>query len=684
MLGAVVESAKAAFQRRMVVTDDVGKVARWVRGLEGLQVGWDSLELPGFKFLRVSDSSKVLGKTYDNLVLDLRGSFSANDIARVVPTVRGGGLVVFITPRFEDWVVGKQKHHERLVTPPYTLEDCRHIFVPRMIRKFYEHEGIWVWRGGRWDKESLRVEPPPPRSLKLPDGELPREIYGLARTQDQIDVLKGLEGLTGKAVLTANRGRGKSAALGLFVAGFRALRGRKTEVVVVAPSREGVSTVFEFIERGLKVLGIPYGYKNGILLGKQIKVVFEEPVEALRRKADLFVVDEASGIPLPILKELAGKEPVVFSTTIHGYEGSGRTFTLRFLPFLGECRRLSMEEPVRYARGDPVEAWLFDTFLLDAEPDDPAGVGKLVAKVPDPKELFSDEALLRATFGLLVTAHYRNTPNDLQTLADAPHHFVQLTLSSGKVVGVVQFAYEGGAPPGEGEGNLIPDIFYRHYGLEDFSRLKGARIVRIVTHPKLWRRGIGSFSLSSLDLKLDWVGASFGASAPLVRFWARNGYVPVALSPHRNPVSGEYSVVFLKPRSREATGLCSKASREFSLRFIDSLGDVYWDMDPETALELLRCFHFSPELELGETSRKRLELFLAGKHVYELDADLIAKLARSYFLSGGDFLSRDEGLVLVSKVLQNATWKTVREKTGVEEVFETVRNAVVKIYENLF
>jgi tRNA(Met) cytidine acetyltransferase len=27
-----------------------------------------------------------------------------------------------------------------------------------------------------------------------------------------------------------------------------------------------------------------------------------------------------------------------------------------------------MEEPIRYARRDPIERWLFNAFLLDAEP----------------------------------------------------------------------------------------------------------------------------------------------------------------------------------------------------------------------------------------------------------------------------------------------------------------------------
>jgi tRNA(Met) cytidine acetyltransferase len=414
-------------------------------------------------------------------------------------------------------------------------------------------------------------------------------------------------------------------------------------------------------------------------------VVSDEPKSAAERKADLFVVDEAAGIPLPALKELAGKTPVVFSTTVHGYEGAGRTFTLRFLPLLGKHGSASMSEPVRYASGDPVEEWLFDSFLLDAEPEDLDGLGELSAESPDPKELFADEPLLRSVFGLLVSAHYKNSPNDLQTLADAPHHFVQLTKSGGRTVGVVQFAYEGGTDPGDkSEGNLVPSVVQRHYGMEEFTQLKGARVVRIVAHPSFQGKGVGSFSLSSLRPKVDWLGTNFGASARLVRFWANNGYLPVTLGPYRNPTSGEYSVTFIKPLSPAAGKLCAPMAQEFARSFIGSLADVYWDMEPDVALEILKCFKFDTAPELGELESGRLKLFLEGKHVYELDADVAAKLARAYFMSGGGFLSREEELALVSKVLQKAVWKTVKEKTGIEEVFEKVRDAAGKIHKNLF
>jgi len=527
-----------------------------------------------------------------------------------------------------------------------------------------------------------------PKAEKLvPKGPL----QSLAKSSDQIDFLNKVD-VNGINVLLANRGRGKSAALGLLIADLRARRNKKTEVVVTSRSRDAVKVVFEFIEKGLDELSIPYGYKKGILLGKKIKVVFEEPEGAISRKADLFIVDEASSIPIGQLKELAKKDAVVFSTTVHGYEGSGRVFSLIFMNELKNkgYNLLTMESPIRYAKGDPIEAWLFDTFLLDAEPD-PVSLGKLEFTLPPMKEVFSHENELRGAFGLLVTAHYMNTPNDLQIMADAPHHSLGLTLSNGKIIGAVQIAEEGGLSDSQigemcnderPEGNILPDIVCKHYGLKDFSKLKGKRVVRIVTNPAFWGKGIGSFMLEKLEAA-DWVGSSFGASSKLVRFWVKNGFLPVAIGPYRNPKSGEYALAVLKPISKRAREQTKLIHEEFENRFLGSLSDVYWDMDPFTVREILKSFSHGKKPVLSILELKRLSLLLSGKHVYEFDVDIATKLVKWYFSSGGDYLSESEEVVLISKVLQRAMWKVVKEKTGTPLIFDTIKDGLKKVASHL-
>ncbi len=696
LIEEIIERAKEYFQRRMIVTHSKKEAVEIAKMLgSGLQMGWQRLN--DWEFVSLANSEEVLGKTYPNLLLDLTESFTANDLGRVISTVAGGGVIVLITPPFEEWKNAFLSYHEKLAIPPFKLSDCRHLFIPRLIKKLEEMPGIYFVENFEIikDGQEEKIKKPEKRKKKIPKNTVfPKVIYELARTQDQVNVLKIIEELEGILVLTADRGRGKSAVLGLAVAGLRAAKGSKTEVVITSSSRKSVDVLFEFIEIGLRRLGIPYRYHHeNQIIGKKIRVTFLSPKEALKRKADLYIVDEAATVPLPVLKKLAELKPIVFSTTIHGYEGSGRTFSVRFMSYLHKFGyvRYHMLEPIRYAEHDPIEAWLFETLLLNAEPED-FELGELKPYSPSPEELFSKEDLLKQFFGLLVLAHYKNTPNDLMTLADAPHHFPFLVLSKGKVVCSIQYALEGGLK-GEQikelfenpkpEGNLIPDAMLKHYLLDAFARHQGARIVRIVTHPKHQGKGVGSFALQELSksFKGAWIGASFGSSPKLIRFWLKNGFIPVHVSPYRNPISGEYSVIVIKPlrKVKEAT---KQAHIQFRHRLLASLSDAHWDMETEVAYELLKpVIELNKKLELEEHEMRRFELYLEGRHIYELNFDVISKLVWWYFFNSKRVLSKEEELVLIAKILQRKSWRKVIEELKVERVYETIKGAMEKIWE---
>lgn len=92
--------------------------------------------------------------------------------------------------------------------------------------------------------------------------------------------------------------------------------------------------------------------------------------------------------------------------------GGGRTLT-----------EVSLDEPIRYGNGDPIERWLNDLLCLDAtsQPD------SLKWGFPHPSQcdlyyvnrdtLFSyhssSEAFLAKLMTIFVSSHYKNTPNDL-------------------------------------------------------------------------------------------------------------------------------------------------------------------------------------------------------------------------------------------------------------------------------
>lgn len=53
-------------------------------------------------------------------------------------------------------------------------------------------------------------------------------------------------------------------------------------------------------------------------------------------QAELVVIDEAAAIPLPLVKNLLGPYLVFMASTINGYEGTGRSLSLKLIQQLRE------------------------------------------------------------------------------------------------------------------------------------------------------------------------------------------------------------------------------------------------------------------------------------------------------------------------------------------------------------
>ncbi|XP_056687836.1 RNA cytidine acetyltransferase 1-like [Spinacia oleracea] len=64
-------------------------------------------------------------------------------------------------------------------------------------------------------------------------------------------------------------------------------------------------------------------------------VQYVEPQYHVRvSQADLLIIDEAAAIPLPVVKSLLGPYLVFLSSTVNGYEGTGRSLSLKLLSHL--------------------------------------------------------------------------------------------------------------------------------------------------------------------------------------------------------------------------------------------------------------------------------------------------------------------------------------------------------------
>ncbi len=688
------------------------------------------------KLLKYELSEKVLGTTYQVLTMDLIHDLRPNDIGRLLGTVEGGGLIILLTPRFDEWVNVKTLFRGNLAVPRYP--EPRSVFIRWFIRKLLNHEGVYVFNVdsgvlAKTSQLSKCVEGS--GKLEIPESSIfSSNLYRLALTQDQIAVIKLIEEnlITPPSrykriavIITADRGRGKSCVIGISIAGLiRELLKVKNRVRVgvTAHSPLAVQSLMKLAMTSLETLGFKYRVieRAGNVIeikGDRFSVEYWSPINIVKLKLDILVVDEASGIAIPLLHKLwRGFRRIIFATTIHGYEGVGRGFSVRFLKEFEKdpntkLLKYEMVEPIRYSAGDPIERFQFDVLLLDAEPSDLDEQDLRYVELKEyeylelnPEYLFSEdgEDLLRSLFGIYVLAHYRNEPDDLGILADAPHHAIRVVrLKSGKVIAASQLAEEGDIPGeyvedllygGGIAGNIIPDRLLKHLRRREFGNGLGWRVVRIAVHPQLHRRGVGSYLLQKVVEEAGrrgycWVGSSYGVNKELLKFWLVNGFKVVHISPSRNPVSGEYSVLSIYPLSSLWEDLIGQSIKEFTIKLTESLHDVYRDLEPDVAYLLLTQLTSKVDtsvLGLTETQLERLKAYCNGLMTYETVCDAVTLLSKKLIYDGLlRLLGEREGSLLISKVLQGVPWRSLAEvlKDGKSRYASTLRGVVTRSLE---
>ncbi|KAJ5037365.1 uncharacterized protein L3040_007541 [Drepanopeziza brunnea f. sp. 'multigermtubi'] len=391
--------------------------------------------------------------------------------------------------------------------------------------------------------------------------------------------------LRSTVTLTAARGRGKSAALGVAIAA--AVAHGYSNIFITSPSPENLKTLFEFIFKGFDALGYldheDYSivqstnpdFKKAIVrvnIHRQHRqtIQYIKPQDAhVLGQAELLVIDEAAAIPLPLVRKLMGPFLVFMASTINGYEGTGRALSLKLIEQLRKqssgvaksngdentqvndrstgkaakvqsvftggrsLREVSLKEPIRYAAGDGVEKWLNTVLCLDATLGPLRNVG-----FPHPSDcelvlvnrdtLFSfhevSEKFLQQMVALYVASHYKNSPDDLQLMSDAPAHqlFVLIPPVSEnskrlpEPLCVIQVALEGQISKASvanslsrgkrAAGDLIPWIVSQQFQDDEFAGLSGARVVRIATNPNYVRMGYGK---KALELLVDFYEGKF-------------------------------------------------------------------------------------------------------------------------------------------------------------------------------
>lgn len=563
-----------------------------------------------------------LGREWDNVVYDLRAGVSANALVALSGTVRRGGLMVLLAPVEEQWAEELRGLTGKL---SYGVKKHSGLFCQWLQHKLQHNENVAILHPDSFNGVNQPVNAQTTK-LASPYASQEQELA----VQAIIKVACGHRNRP--LVLTADRGRGKTSALGLAAA---QLLKQGKQVLITAPHIDAVAQAFTHASQQL---GSGQS-ENGCIKTEQGSLKFV-PVDVLlkeRSPADLLLIDEAAAIPAPQLKRLLNQyNRLVFSSTIHGYEGSGRGFDIRFKPYLQtqrpQWRSLHISAPLRWHEGDCLEQFWFDALLMQDAPANKAPTTEpLQLHQHSAEQLASSPQLLHQIFELLVNAHYQTSPDDLQRILDAPDLQLYSLQQQGQLLGAMLVQSEGGnaltalaEPISQGErrvqGHLLAQNLSAYLCEPALATLSHWRIVRIAMHPQYRRQGHGLRMLKELAVYakikgVDSLGTAYGATNELLAFWHKAGFAPVRLGHKLDAASGEHSVLMLYALNEQAEYWQHQLLAHFCSELQHLLPSTFRQLDSALVLQLTGILCQPQPLSIHE--RRLLTAFAAGMQPLE-------------------------------------------------------------------
>lgn len=536
-------------------------------------VGQAELKHAYLECVKASKPSTLLGFECDNVVFDAHHGLFPDALTAIAGTIQAGGILFLLTPPLKEWpnfpdefAIGRTSlgYEEQAFNP----NTCKRL-IETALQAQERHQGILIIEQ---DKEA-----------SLPDNWLSQwktnhseaaQSHEITLTTEQKQVfdrimesIKNPTTLRTTHVITADRGRGKSHLLGVLADYLiKSKEDNGIKYYIAAPNKASTSSVYKHLCEQTK---------------QRFQFLAPERLLETATENDIVFIDEAASLPIPLLKQWSDYfKNLIFATTTHGYEGTGKGFQIRFfnhLNTLSESPEFSwhqhkIKQPVRYCENDPIEKWLFEAFCLDCETyaQLPAQTTQFETQYIDRQTLLADPTLLKQVFALLVQAHYQTKPSDLRDLLDAPgmHLYVQTFKENNHtIVASVCLLNDEGPIPEQDErsnnlheeiykglrrpkGHLIPQVLGHHLGQYHAFKLKGARIVRIATLTQFQQLGLGSKLLQFViqhvnEQEFDYIGSSYADTPDVTRFWHKNYFKTIRQGNKQDKSSGTQSALVI-------------------------------------------------------------------------------------------------------------------------------------------
>lgn len=654
------------------------------------QLGYD------FEEIESNRLNYHLGQEINGAIIEVAQGLSADTLGIVSGMITAGGLLVLLTPKKQNWLSISNPENSRFLNTPLTIQQANNGFTQHLIQSWQTPEVLWLEQ----DKHNQPIDPPANINTDLINLELP--------TQDQTQAINAIHTVAfghrkRPLVITADRGRGKSSALG--IAAIDCLLDGKSHIAITASRLDQTQAAFKHAQYALETLKQQdSNLKLNILTTKPGLVEFaynqqKKCIEFIApdalilnpTTADLLLVDEAAHLPTPLLTELLMRHHrLVFATTLHGYEGSGRGFELRFKKQLDQhtpdWKACQLKQPIRWAENDPLETAINQALLLNTSlPENnilpnSRKLSEVRYQKLTAKELLAQPSLLNSLFGLLIQAHYQTSPNDLQQLLNAPNIHILVAQNSGsQILGALLCVEEGKLAPttNRAHGHLVPQLLTKNYAQENFLMLSTWRIMRIAVHPAVQRNGIGLQLIKELEIlatnaRVDYLSSSFGASDELLPFWFKQSFWPLHVGVKRDKASGSHNIVVTKPISAMARQALALIQERFQQQFPHLLLESLPYLPATQVWQIIQTFRFK---QRNHKLDKVLQNYLNGIRPYEA----ISSRIWEWSIQSAPVIRQStilEQTTWCDKILKKLSWQEVAHqhhlagRKGVEEVLK--------------
>ncbi|AEW77078.1 acetyltransferase [Aggregatibacter actinomycetemcomitans ANH9381] len=540
-----------ARQLILLVGDDATLARQWEYFPALKSAVWIGGVLPHFSaqlHFPFSKSKNLLGSEFPALIYDGRQGIHLDALAIAAGALSEGGTLLLLFNECQDLAAQPDGDSLRWSSEKHPINTPHFIaFLQEKIRKYsfpiYQH------------LPSALVFPKIEKSLS--EQHQP--------TLEQAHLLRQMATSDAEMlIVTAKRGRGKSALAGLFAK--QQLAANKP-VLLTAPNKSAVKIFNEF--SGVEIPFMPPDELR--------QKVGENP----QQFADSWLfVDEAAMIPLDTLFDLTTAfKRIVLTTTIHSYEGTGRGFLLKFMTKTDRTlRHFELFSPLRWQADDKLERFIDELLLCDCEDrlTQPRYDANLAKQIQISYEEQIPPYQIESVYGLLTLAHYRTSPLDLRRLLDAPRQQFYLAQTQEALLGCVWAVPEGEFGDDalirkirrgqrRPRGNLVAQMLCFQAGLEQACKLRSLRISRIAVQPNWQQRGLGQRLIERVKQQraVDFLSVSFGYTPELLAFWQKCGFILVHFSEGKDAGSGCYSVVALCPLTERGRALVQQAEQQF-------------------------------------------------------------------------------------------------------------------------